>query len=76
MLTCSTRALDDLAADKTIVVRDRVALATHRLELSPEEERARARSSKRFRDGGLKPPDAASLAASAGVSTPQWPIAC
>jgi selenocysteine-specific elongation factor len=61
------RALEDLAAEKAIVVRDRVALATHRLELSPEEERARAALEQAFRDGGLKPPDAAAVAASAGV---------
>jgi selenocysteine-specific elongation factor len=61
------RALDDLAAEKAIVVRDRVALATHRLELSPEEERARAALERAFRDAGLKPPDAAAAAASAGV---------
>jgi selenocysteine-specific elongation factor len=62
------RALDDLAADKAIVVRDRVALATHRLELSPEEARARTAIEEAFREGGLRPPDPAAIAAGAGVS--------
>ena len=62
------RALADLAAAGTIAVRDRVALATHRLALSPEEERARAAIERAFRDGGLKPPDAATIAADGGVA--------
>ena len=61
------RALERLAAATVIAVRDRVALATHRLELTPEEERARAAIERAFREGGLKPPDAAGVAASAGV---------
>jgi selenocysteine-specific elongation factor len=61
------RALEQLAAAKVIAVRDRVALATHRLELTPEEERARAAIERAYRDGGLKPPDAAGIAATAGV---------
>jgi selenocysteine-specific elongation factor len=62
------RALDDLAADGKVVVRDRVALATHRVELSPEETRARNAIETAFRVAGLKPPDAASVAAEAGIS--------
>jgi selenocysteine-specific elongation factor len=61
-------ALDELVADKSIVVRDRVALTTHRPELSPEEARARSVIEECFRESGLKPPDAATLAASTGVS--------
>jgi len=57
------RALTDLSAVGTIFVKDRVALTTHRLELTPEEERARTAIERAYRDGGLKPPDAASLAA-------------
>ena len=53
------RALAELAAAGTIVVKDRVALATHRVELTPEEERARAAIERAYRDGGLTPPDAA-----------------
>ena len=44
-----------------------MALATHRLELSPEEEHARTAIDGAYRDGGLKPPDAASIAAATGV---------
>jgi selenocysteine-specific elongation factor len=61
-------ALADLAAANTIAGRDRIALATHRLALSPEEERARAAIERAYRDGGLKPPDAASIAAATGVA--------
>ena len=35
------RALDELSAAGRIVARDRLALATHRVALSPEEARAR-----------------------------------
>jgi selenocysteine-specific elongation factor len=62
------RALDDLVAEQKIVVRDRVALATHRVELSPEETRARIAIEQAFRQAGLKPPDAGTIAAEAGVS--------
>jgi selenocysteine-specific elongation factor len=62
------RALDDLVNEKSIVVRDRVALATHRVELSPEEARARTAIEAAFREGGLKPPDAAAIGAGVGVS--------
>ena len=62
------RALDDLVTEKKIVVRDRVALATHRVELSQEETRARTAIEQAFRQAGLKPPDAGTIAAEAGVS--------
>jgi selenocysteine-specific elongation factor len=60
-------ALDRLAGAKTIAVRDRVALASHRLELTPDEDRARAAIERLFLEGGLTPPDAAGIAAAAGV---------
>src|SRR5205085_11266400 len=60
-------ALAELSAAHRIVVRDRVALATHKLALTPEEERARTAIERAYREGGLKPPDAASVAAAAGV---------
>jgi selenocysteine-specific elongation factor len=65
------RALADLAAAGRVTVRDRVALATHRVELSPDEARARTAIERVYREGGLKPPDAATmatLAQSVGVS--------
>jgi selenocysteine-specific elongation factor len=61
-------ALGALASAGTISDRDRVALATHRLALSPEEERGRAAIERAYRDGGLKPPDAATIAATTGVA--------
>ena len=60
-------ALAELAASNAIVARDRVALASHRLALTPEEERARGAIERAYRDGGLKPPDPAAIAAAAGV---------
>jgi selenocysteine-specific elongation factor len=63
------RALADLAAAGRIIIRDRIALASHRLELTPEEERGRAALEQRYRDAGLTPPDLASAAAAAGVTT-------
>jgi selenocysteine-specific elongation factor len=62
------RALANLSERGLIVLRDRVALATHRLELSPEEARARDALDRAFRDGGLKPPDLPGLAAAVGAS--------
>ena len=59
--------LVDLAAAGTISVRDRIALTTHRVALSPEEARAHAAIERAYRDGGLKPPDAASIATTTGV---------
>ncbi len=56
------RALDDLSSARRVVVRDRLALVTHRLELSPDEARARDAIDALYRTSGLKPPDAASMA--------------
>ena len=64
------RALADLSAAGTVFVKDRVALATHRVELTPEEERARAAIDRAYRDGGLTPPDAAAIAAASGAPAP------
>jgi selenocysteine-specific elongation factor len=41
----------------TVVGRDRLALASHRVSLSPEEEQARQVIELAFREGGLTPPD-------------------
>jgi selenocysteine-specific elongation factor len=61
-------ALGELVAAARIAGRDRLALVGHRVSLSPDEERARAAIDRVFRDGGLKPPDAASLTTAAGVA--------
>ena len=62
------RALDLLVDAGTIAGRDRLALAGHRLALSPDEERARVSIERAFRDAGLKPPDPAAVASAAGVA--------
>ena len=62
------QVLDDLIAARLVVGRDRLALATHHVELSPDAERARPVIERAFRDGGLAPPDVASLASASGAS--------
>jgi selenocysteine-specific elongation factor len=66
------RVLNDLASTTppVIFVKDRVALSTHRLELTPEEEHAREGIERAYRDGGLKPLDAAAIAAHVGAPAP------
>jgi selenocysteine-specific elongation factor len=61
------RAVDDLVAAGRIVARDRLALAGHRVELSPEEQRARDAIERVLKNAGLTPPDLAALCAQAGV---------
>ena len=61
-------ALSDLQREGTISVRDRVALTAHRVELSPEEDRAQTAIERAFRGAGLKPPELAAIAADAGVT--------
>jgi selenocysteine-specific elongation factor len=61
------RALAELSAANIIFARDRVALAAHRVELTPEEARAHGAIERAYRDGGLRPPDAAAIAAAAGA---------
>jgi selenocysteine-specific elongation factor len=60
------RALADLSERQAIVLRDRVALASHRVELSPEEARVRDRVEESFRAAGLKPPDVPAVTAVVG----------
>jgi selenocysteine-specific elongation factor len=62
------RALADLVEAGTLVVRDRVALATHRPALSADEDRIRLAIERALREAGLTPPDAATIAASIGGS--------
>ena len=62
------RALEELAASGSVSVRERLALATHRVQLTPEEERARAAIERIFQTAGLTPPDPATAAAQAGVT--------
>ena len=64
------KALSDLASAGTVSVRERVSLASHRVGLSPEEERARTVIERLYRDAGLKPPDAASIPSDTGTPAP------
>jgi selenocysteine-specific elongation factor len=63
------RAIADLTAANTIGGRDRLALATHRVALSPDEDRARSTIERAFRDAGLKPPDVEAVASQAGIAS-------
>jgi selenocysteine-specific elongation factor len=61
------QVLTDLASAGKLIVRDRLALASHRVELSGDEARARERLEQVFREAGLRPPDEALLAAQLGL---------
>ncbi|HEV3056948.1 MAG TPA: selenocysteine-specific translation elongation factor [Vicinamibacterales bacterium] len=64
------RALTELVQAGRIVVKDRVALSSHRLALSPEEARVRDAVDAALRAAGLTPPDVGGLAASLSVAAP------
>ncbi len=55
------RCSADLGGAARSVGRDRLALASHRVALTAEEERARERIERAFRGGGLKPPEASEV---------------
>jgi selenocysteine-specific elongation factor len=57
--------LAELTGAGQVVGRDRLALPGHRLELSPEESRARQVIEDAYRRAGLRPPDVSALAAEA-----------
>ena len=59
--------VDRLVAAGKIVARDRLALAGHRISLSPEEARAQEALERVYRKAGLAPPDLKSAAAGAGL---------
>jgi selenocysteine-specific elongation factor len=59
--------LDQLATANRIGGRDRIALASHRLELSPAEQQARERIEDAFRGAALKPVAPAELPALLGL---------
>jgi selenocysteine-specific elongation factor len=62
--------VSQLVADQKIVATDRLALASHRVTLSPEEARARDTIEHLFREAGLAPPDEAAVVAAANVPAP------
>jgi selenocysteine-specific elongation factor len=51
----------------TVTGRDRLALASHRVSLTPEEAQARQVIERAFRTGGLKPPDLREVAEAGGI---------
>jgi selenocysteine-specific elongation factor len=56
-----------LQQDGTVVGRDRLALGSHRVSLTPEEEQARLAIELAFRAAGLKPPDLREVAQAHGI---------
>ena len=62
------RAVADLVTDRRIVARDRLALASHKLDLSAEEQQVRNGIERVYRDAGLKPPDLKDASASLGTT--------
>ena len=60
--------VSDLTSSNQLTGRDRLALPGHRLELTPEESRAREAVERAYRTGGLRPPDAGTVSAEANAS--------
>jgi selenocysteine-specific elongation factor len=59
--------LEELAAAGGATGRDRLALASHNVELTSEAARAHERIEQAFRQGGLTPPDPAAVASASGA---------
>jgi selenocysteine-specific elongation factor len=59
--------IEGLVTAGKLVARDRLALAGHRISLSPEEARAQEALERVYRDAGLAPPDLRIAAAGAGL---------
>jgi selenocysteine-specific elongation factor len=59
--------LDTMTAQGRIVARERIALAGHRVSLSPEESRAQDALATVYRAAGLAPPDLRTAASGAGI---------
>jgi selenocysteine-specific elongation factor len=59
--------LEELAAAGRATGRDRLALASHSVELTSEAARAHERIEQAFRQGGLTPPDPAAVASASGA---------
>ena len=57
-----------LVAAGRVIARDRLALASHQVSLSPEEARVHRQLEEIFREAKLAPPDVAAAAATAGAS--------
>jgi selenocysteine-specific elongation factor len=61
--------LERLSSEGRIVARDRVALSTHRIELSPDEQRAREALANLFATAALRPPLPSEVAQAARIET-------
>ena len=61
------RVLEELIVARLVVGRDRLALASHHVEWSPDAAHAREIIEQTFRDAGLAPPDPASLPSVSGA---------
>ena len=61
------KIVDDLKKAKILVGSDRLALATHTVAASGEDARIKAAVAAAYQSAGLKPPDAASVQASAAA---------
>ena len=61
------KIVDDLKKGKILVGSDRLALATHTVAASGEDARIKAAVAAAYQSAGLKPPDAASVQASAAA---------
>jgi selenocysteine-specific elongation factor len=61
------RVLGELIGARLVVGRDRLALASHHVEWSPDAAHAREIIERTIRDAGLAPPDPASLASVSGA---------
>ena len=62
---CSSWCVSELIAANRLAGRERLMLPGHRLELTPEEGRAREAIEGTYKRAGLKPPDLATVAAEA-----------
>jgi selenocysteine-specific elongation factor len=61
--------LADLQQSGRVSGRERLAIASHRIALTGDEERARQTIEGAFRTAGLKPPDPREVAQAAGIAT-------
>jgi selenocysteine-specific elongation factor len=62
------RVVTDLQQGGRLAGRDRLALASHRVSLSADEERARQAIDAAFRAGGLRPPEPQAVATAHGIA--------
>lgn len=64
------RVIDDLTGAGRVTATDRLALATHRVEVDGADAANREDIVSRYRDAGLRPPDPAAVAEALGLPAP------